>query len=50
MSSNDALNKAYNVGKLDIEGIVNPDSIPTEAVDLSGSLKITNNFDSNVYY
>lgn len=45
MSVNNALNKADNIGKLDIKGILNPDSIPNaKDADFSGSLEMTNNF------
>jgi len=45
MSLNNAQNKVDDTGKLDIESMVNPDSIPTEKADLSGSLMMANNFD-----
>jgi len=45
MSLNNAQNKVDDIGKLDIESMVNPDSIPTEKADLSGSLMMANNFD-----
>jgi hypothetical protein len=45
MSLNNALNKALNVGDLNIEGIVNPDTIPNaEDVHLSRSRKMTHDF------